>query len=118
METTATTTAKKDRKPRTSKKAATPKVITPEQPTQVVEIEEEKKEQKLVVFFEGPFSDCGENSKDGVEKPYWSVSLGTDLDAEPKYAYKVWYYVKAKSLAERIATDQKTEIISMATTAR
>ena len=53
-----------------------------------------------------------------MNREAWSVSLGTDLDAEPKYAYKVWYYVKAKSLAERIATDQKTEIISTATTAR
>ena len=53
-----------------------------------------------------------------MNREAWSVSLGTDLDAEPKYAYKVWYYVKAKALAERIATDQKTEIISTATTAR
>ncbi len=118
METTSTSTSKKDRKPRTSKKVETSHPSAPEKATQVVETKKEITDQKMVVFFEGPFSDCGENSKDGVERPYWTVSLGTDLDAEPKYAYKVWYYVKAKSLAERIAKDQNTEIISMATTAK
>lgn len=68
------------------------------------------------VFFDGPHSDGG-NPVSGIERPFWIVKLATDLDEDAKYHYVIFNYDKAKSVAEKIATDQGVEIISSAVTA-
>jgi hypothetical protein len=108
METTATKT-KKNSKTRKSPAGKTRKVIT---------IPEAKEKVKMYVFFDGPFSDGGSSTHDGDERPYWIIKCASDLDAEAKYAYRVWNFEKALSLAQKIATDQVTELICSATTAR
>ncbi|MHC1707423.1 MAG: hypothetical protein AB9842_07865 [Bacteroidales bacterium] len=108
METTATKTAKKTGKTRTDSKGKTRKVITtPAEPTK----------EEMHVFFNGPFSDGGASAHDGDERPFWTICVSTDLDAEPRYAYRVWNFEKAAALAEKIAQDQKVDIISSATSA-
>lgn len=77
-----------------------------------------EKENELHVFFDGPFSDGGSNSDNGDEHPFWIICVSSDLDAQPKYAYRVWNYEKAASLADKIAKDQDLTIISSATSAR
>ncbi|HRY31630.1 MAG TPA: hypothetical protein P5531_01540 [Bacteroidales bacterium] len=108
METTTTKSAKKNGKTRIDSKGKTRKVIsTPAEP----------KKEEMHVFLNGPFSDGGASTHDGDERPFWTICLSTDLDAEPKYAYRVWNFEKAVSLAEKIAKDQNADLISSATSA-
>jgi hypothetical protein len=108
METTATKTTKKNGKTRTDSKGKTRRVITAPAP---------KEQEEMHVFFDGPFSDGGASTHDGDERPYWIIKVATDLDAEGKYAYRVWNFEKAQNLAEKIAKDQDIDLISSAISA-
>ena len=107
METTATKTTKKNGKTRTASKESTRKITAP--------VTQEK--LQMHVFFDGPISNGGSNTANGEERPYWIIKVATDLDAEAKYAYRVWNFEKARNLAEKIAADQDIDLISSAVTA-
>lgn len=77
---------------------------------------QKKVSHELHVFFNGPFSDGGDKVE-GIERPYWTIYVSIDLDAEPKYAYRVNNFDKAHSLAEKISQDQGIDIISSALSA-
>ena len=109
METTATKNRKNNGKTRTDSKGKTRRVISAPEP---------QDKNQMYVFFDGPFSDGGASAHDGDERPFWFIKLATDLDAEAKYAYRVWNFEKALALAEKIAKDQDVELISSAITAK
>ena len=63
---------------------------------------EPQDKNQMYVFFDGPFSDGGASAHDGDERPFWIIKLATDLDAEAKYAYRVWNFEKALALADKL----------------
>jgi len=90
-------------------------------PRRVITLPEPRQQREVIqnsLFFDGPFSDGGESTHDGDERPFWTIKVAVDMDAEAKYAYKIWSFEKATNLANKIAEDQRIEIISSAVSAR
>jgi len=66
------------------------------------------------VFFDGPHPDV---NRDGDEIPVWQVYIG-DQDAEPTATfYNVHSFKTAATLAQRMASDRRLELINEASPA-